>query len=163
VDVFDEELVKFWRALNSQHVKYIMVGGVATNFNGYHRSTDDIDVWIEDTIENRRSYREAFKEYSGMDLFMMETLQIIPGWTNFNLNNGVRLDLMVNVKGLESFSFDVCLNRAYVADILDIKVPFLHINDLISSKKAANRPKDQIDVIYLEKIKQLLEDQGKNI
>ena len=92
---------------------------------------------------------------------MMETLQIIPGWTNFNLNNGTRLDLMVNVKGLEHYSFDHCLRKALAAQILDVKVPFLHINHLIESKKAANRAKDQVDVIYLEKIKNLLKDQNK--
>lgn len=37
---------------------------------------------------------------------MLETLQIIPGWTNFSLNNGFRLDLMIDVKGLEGFWFD---------------------------------------------------------
>jgi len=161
VDVFDEELLKFWEVMNCHHVKYIMIGGVATNFNGYQRSTDDIDVWIEDTVENRQKFRKAFYEYGFVDLYMMETLQIIPGWTNFNLNNGTRLDLMVNVKGLEDYSFDECLNNASVADILNVKVPFLHINHLIESKKAANRPKDQIDVLYLEKIKKLLKDQNK--
>ena len=39
-------------------------------------------------------------------------------------------------------------------------VRFLHINHLIASKKAANRPKDQIDVIYLEKIKELQGNRG---
>jgi len=161
VDVFDEELIKFWRSLNVFEVRYIMIGGVATNFNGYQRSTDDIDVWIEDTSENRQRFRKAFVDYGYIDLFMIETLKILPGWTNFNLNNGTRLDLMVDVKGLEGYSFTECLANASVADILDVKVPFLHINHLIESKKAANRPKDQIDVIYLEKIKSLLKDQNK--
>jgi len=44
------------------------------------------------------------------------------------------------------------------ADILDVQVPFLHINHLIQAKKASNRPKDQIDVIALEKIKKLREE-----
>jgi hypothetical protein len=48
--------------------------------------------------------------------------------------------------------FDECLGMAAIADIDDIKVPFLHINQLIANKKAVNRPKDQIDVIELEKI-----------
>ena len=30
------------------------------------------------------------------------------------------------------------------ADILDVQVPFLHINHLIQAKKASNRPKDQM-------------------
>ena len=90
---------------------------------------------------------------------MLATMQIIPGWTNFKLNNGLKLDLMLDVKGLEGFTFQECLGQANKAEIDGIIVPFLHINHLIASKKAANRPKDQIDVIYLEKIKQLLEEQ----
>ena len=51
---------------------------------------------------------------------------------------------------------------ATIADIEEIKVPFLHINHLITSKKAANRPKDQFDVIYLEKIKKLKDEMSNN-
>jgi len=158
MDIFDEELLAYWRCLNNAGVKYIMVGGVATNFNGYQRATDDIDVWIEDTVENRDHYRQAFEDYSGENYPQLLTIQIIPGWTYFHLNNGYRLDLMVNMKGLEGFSFDECLQLASRATIDDVIVPFLHINQLIINKKAVNRPKDQIDVIYLERIKKLTDD-----
>lgn len=157
MDLFDGEFLSFWSILNKHQVKYIMIGGVATNLHGYQRSTDDIDVWIEDTLENRSNMRKAFKEYSRIDYFMIETMQIVPGYTNFNLNNGFRLDLMVEVKGLEELSFDKCLALASIAEIQSVKIPFLHINHLIASKKAANRPKDQIDVIYLEKIQNIQE------
>ena len=157
MDIFDEELLNFWRHLGLGRVRYIMVGGVATNLHGYNRSTADIDVWIEDTTENRKQFRVAFKKYSGLDLFMMERMQIVPGWTPFNLNNGLRLDLMTEMKGLEKFSFDECLKQASIAEIDDVKVPFLHINHLIVNKKAVNRPRDQVDVIYLERIKNLQE------
>ncbi len=67
------------------------------------------------------------------------------------------------MKGLEDISFDEALKSANMADIDDLKIPFLHINQLIQNKKAVNRPKDQIDVIELEKIKKLLEgQQAKN-
>jgi len=157
MDIYNEEFINFWKALNKCSVRYIMVGGVATNLNGYQRTTDDIDVWIEDTIQNRRFLRDAMKEYSTIDYFMLETMQIVPGWTSFNLNNGIRIDFMTEMKGLEEYSFEDCLNMASVADIDDVKVPFLHINHLIANKKVVNRPKDQLDVIYLEKIKQLRE------
>ncbi|MEK7224559.1 MAG: hypothetical protein AAB221_02620 [Bacteroidota bacterium] len=158
MDIFDEELLNFWRCLNKQDVRYIMVGGVATNFNGYQRSTDDIDVWLEDTSDNREKFRQAFKQYSGTDFSMIPRMQIVPGWTNFNLNNGYRLDLMVSMKGLESLTFDECLHSSSKAVIDDLTVPFLHINHLIANKKAVNRPKDQLDVIYLEKIIKLKEE-----
>ena len=159
MDIFNEEFILFWKALNNNSVNYIMTGGVATNLKGYQRTTDDIDVWIEDSKENRLKLRTALKEYSDVDYFMLETLQIVAGWTYFNLNNGMRLDLMVEMKGLEGFTFDECLEKASIAEIDDVAVPFLHINHLIANKKAVNRPKDQVDVIYLEKIKALLEKQ----
>jgi len=158
MDVFNEELISFWTCLNKFEVKYIMVGGVAINFNGYQRATDDIDVWIEDTTTNRKKFKSAFLEYTGTDYFMVDTMRILAGWTNFNLNNGYRLDLMVDMKGLEGFTFDECLELASIAEVFNLKVPFLHINHLIANKKAVNRPKDQLDVFYLEKIKKLREE-----
>lgn len=160
MDLYDDEFIKFWQALNNNAVKYIMVGGVATNMNGYQRTTDDINVWIEDSIENGERLRVAFREYGMGDFFMLATLEIVTGWTNFNLNNSVKLDLMVTMKGLEGYSFEECYKMSNKADIDGLIVPFLHINHLIQNKKAVNRPKDQLDVIYLEKIKELREKEG---
>ncbi|MDQ2753671.1 MAG: hypothetical protein M3R72_11680 [Bacteroidota bacterium] len=162
MDIYDEEFVSFLSVLNHFQVKYIMVGGVATNLHGYNRGTDDIDAWIKNTTENRKLLRNALKEYSSIDYFMIVDMQIIPGWTHFNLNNGTRLDLMVDMKGLENYTFDECLKAATIATIENVPVPFLHINHLIQNKKAVNRPKDQLDVIYLEKIKQLLQEAEDN-
>ena len=54
MDVLDDSLLNFWRLMNKYAVAYIMIGGVAVNLHGYARSTDDIDVWIEDTLGKRR-------------------------------------------------------------------------------------------------------------
>jgi hypothetical protein len=53
MDIFDEEILKFWKALFEEKVKYIMVGGYATNLHGFQRFTADMDIWINDTAENR--------------------------------------------------------------------------------------------------------------
>lgn len=155
MDIFDEEILKFWGALQNNHVRYIMVGGYATNLHGFQRYTGHIDIWLEDTLANRRSLRAAFIECGMGDYFMLDTIQFVPGWTDFQLMNGLRLDILINMKGLEGYSFDECLQMAAIADIDDIKVPFLHINQLIDNKKAVNRPKDQIDVIELEIIRKI--------
>ncbi len=62
---------------------------------------------------------------------------------------------MTSLKGVD-ISFDECLARAPIAEIEGVMVPFLHINHLIQNKKVVNRPKDQIDVAELEKIKKIL-------
>ncbi len=145
MDLFDEEILKFWAALQKDEVRYIMVGGYAANLHGYQRYTDDIDIWIEDSSDNRQKLRQAFKDCGMGDYYMLATMQFVPGWTDFHLMNGLRLDILVDMKGLEGYSFEECLNMAAVAEIDGIKVPFLHIDQLIENKKAVNRPKDQID------------------
>ena len=109
MDVFDEELLRFWKIANKLHLKYIMIEGVATNLHGYQRTTEDIDIWIENS------------------------------------------------------NFDTVLKSSSIATIYGINIPFLHINDLIHTKKAANRPKDQQDIIELEKIRKILEDEQQGL
>ena len=107
--MLNDELLCFWKALNENKVRYIMVGGFATRFHGFNRSTDDLDI-------------------------------------------------MTTMKGLENLSFSECLNMASIADLEGVEVPFLHINHLIENKKIVNRPKDQVDVIELEKIRKFREE-----
>jgi predicted nucleotidyltransferase len=85
-------------------------------------------------------------------------MQFVPGWTDFHLMNGLRLDILVSMEGLEGYTFQECLDMASIADIDGVKIPFLHINQLIANKKAVNRPKDQVDVIELERIVKILGD-----
>ena len=158
MDIFDEEILSFWKALRDRQVEYILVGGYATNFHGYHRFTGDMDIWLNDTLENRKQLRMAFIDCQMGDYPMLETMEFVPGWTEFYLNNGLRLDILVNMKGLEGFTFNQCLQMASVAEIEGVKVPFLHINQLIQNKKTVNRLKDKNDVIALEDIKKLREE-----
>ena len=160
MDIFDEEIIKFWKALTDNNVRYILVGGFAANLHGYQRFTNDMDIWIENTIVNKKNLRSAFDQTGMGDFPMLETMQFVPGWTEFKLNNGLQLDIFVDMQALEKYSFDECLGAASLADIDGVKIPFLHINQLIQNKKAVNRSKDQLDVIELEKIKQLRKEMG---
>jgi hypothetical protein len=92
------------------------------------------------------------------DYPMIERMQFIPGWTDFHLNNLLRLDILTEMKGLEAYTFEECLEMASVADIDDVSIPFLHINQLILNKKITNRPKDKLDVTALERIHRLREE-----
>jgi hypothetical protein len=153
MDIFSQVFLDLWKSLDKRKVRYIMVGGFATNLHGYHRTTGDADLYLDDTLENRKRLRLVFNDLGLGDLESLETMQFLPGWTDFQLENGIRMDLMTSLKGVD-LSFDECYKQAPVAEIEGIMVPFLHINQLIANKKAVFRPKDQIDVIELEKIKE---------
>ncbi|RPD38309.1 hypothetical protein [Chitinophaga barathri] len=160
MDLLDEELIRFWRTLNEKKVRYIMVGGFATRFHGFNRSTEDLDMWLEDTLENRKRLRAAFVQLGYGDLEPLETIPFIPGFSNITICKGIELDILGNMKGLEQLSFDECLQMASIADIEGVAIPFLHINHLIENKKVVNRPKDQIDVIELEKIRKIRDEEA---
>lgn len=83
MDIYDEAFVDLWRRFNEHNVRYILVGGIATNLHGYQRYTGDVDIYIDDTLENRKRLRQAYKSYINLDLQSLETIQFIPGWVNF--------------------------------------------------------------------------------
>ncbi|MCB9034044.1 MAG: nucleotidyltransferase [Chitinophagales bacterium] len=157
MDIFDEAILAFWKNLNDNKVKYIMIGGFAVNLHGFNRTTADIDIWIENTTENRLALGKVFNQYNYTDIDWT-TIDLIPGWTNFYIGNNIDIDIIVEMKGLEQYTFEECLQMASVAEILAVKVPFLHINQLIENKKTTNRPKDKIDIIELEKIKKIRDE-----
>jgi len=146
-----------WKFLNRNGVKYILVGEFAMSFHGFEYQSGDIDLYIEDNLANRQNLRKTFQELNMGDYELIEKIQFTTEWVDFTLNNGVHLDIMTSLKGVD-LSFDECLQIAPVAEIEGIMVPFLHINHLIQNKKAVNRPKDQIHVIELEKIKKTLQE-----
>jgi hypothetical protein len=151
MDILDEELISFWKLLNQFNVKYIMIGGFAVNLHGFSRTTGDLDIWLKDEIENRKNLGKALEKF-GYGELSFQNLDFVPGWTDFFIGSGIRLDIITTMIGLENISFDQALEEANIAQIFDVKVPFLHINQLIKNKRAVNRPKDMIDIEELEKI-----------
>lgn len=131
-----------------------MIGGFAVNLHGFPRATNDIDIWLKDEVGNRKNLGKALEQF-GYGELSFNDLDFVPGWTDFYIGAGVRLDIMTTMVGLENISFDEAYSHASMAYIENLKVPFLHINQLIKNKKATNRPKDIIDVMELEKIIQI--------
>ena len=102
----DSQIIEIWKYLALNNVKYLTIGGFAVSIYGYGRNTGDIDIFIEDSIENRKNLREALKQLGIGDFETINTMQFIPGWTNFYIGKGVLLDILIDMKGLEGFTFD---------------------------------------------------------
>jgi hypothetical protein len=156
MDILDNDLINFWKSLNQFDVKYIMIGGFAVNLHGFSRTTGDLDIWLRDDINNRKKLGKSLAQF-GYEEGSFDDLDFVPGWTDFYIGSGVRLDIITKMVGLENISFDEALSNAEIAQIYDVKVSFLHIDQLIKNKRATNRPKDIVDVIELEKIMKIRE------
>lgn len=155
MDIYDEELLNLWRSFKEFKVKYIMIGGIATNLHGYSRTTSDIDIWIKDSLSNRNHLLLALKSI-GLDyLEDLQNFEFLPGWTSFRTTSGMELDIMTYLKGFPQIEFENSFNIASIALIFELEIPFLNINQLIEAKKATSRSKDLIDIEELKKIKEL--------
>ena len=147
-----KQIVDVWKYLSENNVNYLTIGGFAVNIYGYGRNTGDIDIFIDDTMANRENLRNAIKQMGLGDFESINTMQFIPGWTDFTLDINFRLDIMTSVKGLENMPFATLLEKANIIDIDGVPVFFIDYDNLIISKKAANRLKDQLDIEELEKL-----------
>lgn len=156
MDIYNDDLLQIWRKLAAHNVRYIMIGGVATNLHGFSRYTRDADFFFEDTQENRIRIADAFYELDIAPRDVMLRWQFTPGWASLEYGDGIILDMMTSVKGLEDLGFDTCYRMAVFAEICELSVPILNINHLLRAKEATGRPKDQLDIIELRRLQELM-------
>jgi predicted nucleotidyltransferase len=153
MDIFEEDILEFFQLLNKHSVKFILVGGLAVNYHGFSRSTGDVDLWLDESSENRKKLVNALKEkkIEGCEAFL--TYPLLAGFAEILLNNGVYIDLMSDLQFFKQNRFDECYQRADKFRLNDtIELAVLHINSLIEEKEKSSRPKDQEDASQLKKM-----------
>jgi hypothetical protein len=153
MNLFEEEIENFLIMLSKHEVRYLLVGGLAVNFHGYSRTTGDVDLWLDESKENRVKLVNALKEYNveGAEAFL--THPLIAGYSELLLDNGIYVDFMSDLQFFKQNNFIECYE---IADFFKINettnVPVLHINKLISEKQQSTRSKDQDDAEQLIKL-----------
>lgn len=147
-NIFNSDFRDFISALNSQSVRYILVGGYSVILYGYPRTTGDMDIWVERSVENYQNIKKAFDQF-GMPVFDMTLDNFLshPNWDVFTFGTPpVAIDLMVQVQGLD---FEMAYENSVLFEDDGLSVRTIHKNDLIQTKKVVNRPKDQDDLLNL--------------
>ncbi len=51
------------KEMNKEGINYCIIGGLAVNFYGYTRFTEDIDIFIESSEENIEKLKKVLKKY----------------------------------------------------------------------------------------------------
>ncbi len=153
MDILDEELLDLWKEFELNNLEYLVVGGFATNLNGYSRITADLNILIKNSLKNRKILRLVLQKLGHGDFSFIEHSELVPGWTSVKLKSGFELDIMTYIKGFDESRFDELSNNASIAEINSVKIPFLHINYLIEAKKASGRTRDILDLEELIKIR----------
>ena len=137
------EFREFLRSLNREGVKYLVVGGIAVNYHGYHRSTNDLDVWVGCSRANEERLARALLDFG----FSRQTTEQRPLLVEGRiLQMGVpplRIDIITKISGVE---FSDCYANRVVSTLARIDIPFIDIEDLKKNKKSAGRYKDLADL-----------------
>lgn len=146
-------LLVYGNFLNKCGVRYILVGGFATNFHGFQRYTGNVDLYIDDTRENQKRFRQAYADYGMGEYESIETMQFVSGWINFPLGNGIKLDIQTSLKAVSESLKDVYKWRQHLPSIMFRCTFFI----LIICLPTNGRPLDPMDATELEKIKRINE------
>ena len=142
---FNSDFRDFIACLNTNNVRYILVGGYSVILHGYSRTTGDMDLWVERTAENYLKIKNAFEEFR-MPVFDMTEENFLhhPIWDVFTFGiPPVAIDLMI---GMEGFNFQEIYERSVIFKDEDLEIRVIHINDLIAAKQKAGRSKDLDDL-----------------
>ncbi|MES2591691.1 MAG: hypothetical protein V4608_07390 [Bacteroidota bacterium] len=155
MDIFEEDILEFFHLLNKHSVKYILVGGLAVNYHGFSRSTGDVDLWVDESTENRIKLVNALKEKNieGCEAFL--TYPLLAGFAEIMLDNGVYIDLMSDLQFFKQNRFEECYqlcNKYRINE--DVELSVLHVNSLIEEKEKSSRIKDKDDAEQLKKMHQ---------
>lgn len=156
MDLFEDEIILFFKHLTHQQVSFILVGGLAVNYHGFNRATGDIDIWINDSKENRENFVNALNNYGIVGSEIFYDLPFIADYSELMLDNGMRIDLMSDLQFFKKENYDDCHKLAHAFNLTEeVEIKILHINTLISEKEQSKRPKDNIDADALKKLYRL--------
>lgn len=153
------ELFAILHRLCAAEVRFIVVGGVAGILQGASLTTADVDVVYDlasDNLERlvpvldeiKAHYRDPAGRYIVPDFGRLQSHRF-----NLLLTDLGALDLIQAVGG--TLGYSELLQRSEEFDIEGTSVRALDLETLIETKRFANRPKDLLAVLELQRILEL--------
>ena len=115
-----EDLVELCRNLNEQGAKYLIVGGFAMRAAGYRRTTGDIDVMLDTSLDNEaRVFRalESLPDKGVRELQPGETAKV----TVIRVADEIVVDLMRSACGID---YAEAAKEIVYHEVDGVKIPF---------------------------------------
>jgi hypothetical protein len=141
-----KDFADFLESLNREGVDYVIIGGIAVLSHIPYRTTRDLDVLIEPTIENAERARRAVAtwgafepEYAPEDFVSGDIL---------SFGGLLRVEIHSRVPGVE---WEDVWNGRVEGEFLGVSTRFAGLNELVRMKRATgNAEKDLPDLQRLE-------------
>jgi predicted nucleotidyltransferase len=140
----DPNFKELFESLNSAGVRYLVLGGYAVNYYGYHRATDDLDIWIAVEIENATRISQVLKSFGGFRASKVAPSRFLQKGMVFIFGREpLRIDILTGASGID---FETCYSRRREAVWGGVRVSIISLEDLVANKKASARTKDLADL-----------------
>lgn len=139
------DLVQVCRELNSQGAKYIVVGGFAVIQHGHLRTTGDIDVLIEDSLENQIKTKRSLEILPDKAVLELGD-DDIRDYVVVRVCDEVVVDLMTRACGV---SYKDGESEIEIHTINGVPIPFASAKLLLRTKQTY-RDKDAEDRAFLQ-------------
>lgn len=152
-----------FRALESEQVRYILVGGVAVNLHGIGRLTVDVDLMLALDSENLTRFISAVRPFNvkpvvpvALEDFMDE--RKVKGWIEdkgmlaFALRPADPAQPTVDILVRPAVPFEEAYARHVTRRIEGVTVRIAAIEDIIRLKTNTGRQKDEADIKALAQL-----------
>lgn len=146
--LLNEDFVDFLKALTKHEVESILVGGYAVILHGYHRTTGDLDIWVNPTEANYQRLQNAIAEFGlPLDAITQDDFLSTAKADVFTFGRPpVAIDVLTKVAGLE---FDAAYESSEFILIDGAPTRLLSVQSLKQAKRAAGRHRDLDDLEHL--------------
>jgi hypothetical protein len=145
--IINKDFREFIELLNSNNVKYLVVGGYAVAFHGYPRYTKDMDIWIWINENNAKKLIKTLEEFGFSSLGLKKEDFLKPEYVIQLCYPPNRIDILTKISGLE---FEKCYKSRIKTNMDGITIDFIDLENLKKNKKAIGRFKDLADLENLE-------------
>ena len=148
-----KDFADFLESLNREGVAYVVIGGMAVLAHIPYRTTRDLDILIQPTLENAQKARRAVAAWGSFDP-EYEPVDFISG-DILSFGGLLRVEIHSRVPGVD---WEDVWNGRVESEFLGIRTWFAGVEELILMKRATGSvEKDLPDVQRLEALRDRFE------
>ena len=165
-----QHLANVIAALNENQVRYLVVGGLAVVAHGVARTTLDLDLVLDLEDANVRRAIDVLRDLGYRPMIPEPIEQFADAasrkvWINernmlaFQLKSDRMPAVPIDILVAPPFDVPGEIARSSLREVLEgVHMPVISRDTLVRMKRDTGRPKDAIDVDYLEKLERYRDD-----
>ena len=148
-------LQQLLRLLSELEVEYLIVGGFAVMKYGEPRYTEDLDVWVRNSVQNLAHVVEALGKFeTSPDHNRINAGTEKPLFYQIGVARA-RIDILTEITGIE---FSDAWSKRVASTLFGVPVHFISLDDLVTNKQALGRTGDLKDLKRNQKSTNLLNE-----